>query len=140
MILLNQRNIMMLRSSFYVSLKWTFYFLPNEIFIRSFGRTKISMISFLQAPQHPNQQINVMVEESVKLAREFSARKWPMLAFLDTHYPNQPEPSYPPHCIVGTDEENLVLGLIYLFSINIAEFLFLLKKFLLLFKFFSASI
>ncbi|GLJ43638.1 hypothetical protein SUGI_0908480 [Cryptomeria japonica] len=66
------------------------------------------------APQHPNQQINVMVEESVKLAREFSARKWPILAFLDTHYPDKPEPPYPPHCIVGTGEENLVPALEWL--------------------------
>ncbi|GLJ32294.1 hypothetical protein SUGI_0649830 [Cryptomeria japonica] len=34
------------------------------------------------APQVPNQQLNVMMEEST---REFSARKWPMLSFLDTH-------------------------------------------------------
>ncbi|KAH9297629.1 hypothetical protein KI387_029311, partial [Taxus chinensis] len=66
------------------------------------------------APQVPNQQINVMVEESVKLAKEFSARKWPMLAFLDTHHPDKPEPPYPPHCIAGTGEENLVPALEWL--------------------------
>ncbi|XP_057843020.1 nicotinamidase 1 isoform X2 [Cryptomeria japonica] len=66
------------------------------------------------APQVPNQQINVMVEESTRLAREFSARKWPMLAFLDTHYPDKPEPPYPPHCIVGSGEENLVPALEWL--------------------------
>uniref|UniRef100_A0A0C9S550 TSA: Wollemia nobilis Ref_Wollemi_Transcript_13314_1096 transcribed RNA sequence n=1 Tax=Wollemia nobilis TaxID=56998 RepID=A0A0C9S550_9CONI len=60
------------------------------------------------APQVPNEQITVMVEESVRVAKEFSARKWPMLAFVDTHYPDKPEPPYPPHCIVGTGEENLV--------------------------------
>ena len=53
-----------------------------------------------------------MVEERVKLAREFNARKWSMLAFIDTHYLDKLEPPYPPHCIVGTNEEILVLGLI----------------------------
>ena len=71
-----------------------------------------NMILLWQAPQVPNRQINVMVEESTRLAREFSARKWPILAFLDTHYPDKPELPYPPHCIVGTDEVNLVPGLI----------------------------
>lgn len=66
------------------------------------------------APQVPNQQIVVMVKEGVRLAKEFSARKWPMLAFLDTHYPDKPEPPYPPHCIVGTGEENLVPDLEWL--------------------------
>lgn len=66
------------------------------------------------APQVPNQQISGMVEEGVRLAKEFSARKWPMLAFLDTHYPDKPEPPYPPHCIVGSGEENLIPALEWL--------------------------
>lgn len=49
-----------------------------------------------------------MVDESVKLAREFCEKKWPVYAFLDTHHPDVPEPPYPPHCIAGTDESNLV--------------------------------
>lgn len=49
-----------------------------------------------------------MVDESVKLAREFCEKKWPIYAFLDTHHPDVPEPPYPPHCIAGTDESNLV--------------------------------
>jgi nicotinamidase-related amidase len=32
----------------------------------------------------------------------------PILAFLDTHEPGKPEPPYPPHCEIGTGEENLV--------------------------------
>lgn len=69
------------------------------------------MILLLQAPQAPNGQITGMVEEGARLAKEFSARKWPMLAFLDTHYPDKPEPPYPPHCIIGTGEENLIPGI-----------------------------
>lgn len=33
------------------------------------------------------------------------------MAFLDSHQPNKPEEPYPPHCIAGTDESNLVPGL-----------------------------
>lgn len=49
-----------------------------------------------------------MVEETVRLARHFSAQGWPILAFLDTHIPGKPEPPYPPHCEIGTGEEELV--------------------------------
>ncbi|XP_031493946.1 nicotinamidase 1 [Nymphaea colorata] len=66
------------------------------------------------APLTANDQISLMVDESVKLARFFSERKWPILAFLDTHYPDKPEPPYPPHCIIGTGEENLVPALQWL--------------------------
>jgi len=31
-----------------------------------------------------------------------------VFAFLDTHYPDKLEPPYPPHCIIGSGEENLV--------------------------------
>lgn len=63
-----------------------------------------------QAPVQPNKQISEMVEESVRLARIFSEKKWPVFAFLDTHHPDIPEHPYPPHCIAGTDESKLVLG------------------------------
>ncbi|OAY72879.1 Nicotinamidase 1 [Ananas comosus] len=66
------------------------------------------------APCEPNKQIDRMVEESTKLAKAFCARQWPVFAFLDTHYPDKPEPPYPPHCIVGTGEENLVPALEWL--------------------------
>ncbi|KAL4201108.1 hypothetical protein AMTRI_Chr02g214500 [Amborella trichopoda] len=66
------------------------------------------------APREPNKQISRMVDESVRLARIFSKKKWPMLAFLDTHHPNKPEPPYPPHCIAGSGEENLVPALQWL--------------------------
>ncbi|KAL4180209.1 hypothetical protein AMTRI_Chr13g124090 [Amborella trichopoda] len=66
------------------------------------------------APTQPDKQISDMVDESVGLARIFSEKKWPILAFLDTHQPNKPEPPYPPHCIVGSGEENLVPALEWL--------------------------
>lgn len=49
-----------------------------------------------------------MVEETNRLAKAFTERGWPVLAFLDTHEPGVPEPPYPPHCERGTGEENFV--------------------------------
>ncbi|OUZ99737.1 Isochorismatase-like [Macleaya cordata] len=66
------------------------------------------------APTEPNIQISKMVVESVKLARVFCEKKWPILAFLDTHHPDKPEHPYPPHCLIGTDEANLVPSLQWL--------------------------
>lgn len=66
---------------------------------------------WIQAPASPNQQISKMVDETVKLAERFGARGWPILCFLDTHAPDEPEPPYPPHCIIGTGEEDLIAGL-----------------------------
>ena len=67
-------------------------------------------VLFLQAPVQPDKQISDMVEESVRLARLFCEKKWPVFAFLDSHHPDIPEPPYPPHCIAGTDEARLVPG------------------------------
>ena len=60
------------------------------------------------APQTPNEQVSVMVSETDRLARVFSKKEMPVLAFLDTHDPGKPEPPYPPHCERGTGEEDLV--------------------------------
>jgi nicotinamidase-related amidase len=60
------------------------------------------------APQTPNEQVSVMVSETNRLARAFTKKKMPVLAFLDTHDPGKPEPPYPPHCERGTSEEDLV--------------------------------
>jgi hypothetical protein len=51
-----------------------------------------------------------MVEEAARLSKLFCDRNLPIFAFLDTHYPDKPEPPYPPHCIIGTGEENFVPG------------------------------
>ncbi|KAG9138496.1 hypothetical protein Leryth_012778 [Lithospermum erythrorhizon] len=66
------------------------------------------------APPVPNKQISGMVDEAVKLAREFCSKKWPVYALLDCHNPDIPEPPYPPHCIAGTDESKLVPALQWL--------------------------
>ncbi|XP_010526685.1 PREDICTED: uncharacterized protein LOC104804180 isoform X7 [Tarenaya hassleriana] len=70
----------------------------------------------LQAPTQHNEQISVMVKESARLAGEFCSRKWPIFAFMDSHHPDIPEPPYPPHCIIGTDESRLVPALQWLES------------------------
>ncbi|GLT68557.1 hypothetical protein SLA2020_407760 [Shorea laevis] len=63
------------------------------------------------APREPNRQISGMINESARLAKLFCEKKLPVMAFLDTHQPNKPEEPYPPHCITGTDESNLVPAL-----------------------------
>ena len=66
------------------------------------------------APREPNAQISKMVAETDRLARQFVQAKRPILAFLDTHEPDKPEPPYPPHCIRGSGEENHVPELLWL--------------------------
>jgi nicotinamidase-related amidase len=66
------------------------------------------------APKAPDRQISEMVTVAERLTRRFVERRWPVLAFLDTHEPGKPEPPYPPHCIRGTGEENLVPELAWL--------------------------
>lgn len=66
------------------------------------------------APAAPNAQVSRMVAETARLARAFDAAGRPILAFLDTHDPGKPEPPYPPHCVKGTGEENLVPDLLWL--------------------------
>ena len=60
------------------------------------------------APQVPNEQVSVMVSETDRLARSFTKQAMPVLAFLDTHDSGKPQPPYPPHCVRGTGEEELV--------------------------------
>jgi nicotinamidase-related amidase len=66
------------------------------------------------APPVADAQIARMVVETDRVARAFVAAQRPILAFLDTHEPDRPEPPYPPHCIRGTGEENLVAELAWL--------------------------
>lgn len=60
------------------------------------------------APKADNPQVTQMIRETDQLARQFTARGMPILAFLDTHTPGKPERPYPPHCESGTGEEHLV--------------------------------
>lgn len=66
------------------------------------------------APRMPDKQISRMVDNSARLASVFCEKKWPVFAFLDTHHPDIPEHPYPPHCIIGTDECELVPALKWL--------------------------
>jgi nicotinamidase-related amidase len=60
------------------------------------------------APAEPNAQIATMIEETDRLSRIFINRDMPIAVFLDYHHPDRPEPPYPPHCIAGSGEEDLV--------------------------------
>ncbi len=60
------------------------------------------------APPGPDADVSRMVAETDRLARQFSANGWPILAFLDTHEPGKAEPPYPPHCERGSGEEEFV--------------------------------
>lgn len=66
------------------------------------------------APAAPNAQVTRMVAETDRLARAFLAQAAPLLVFLDSHDPGKPEPPYPPHCEIGTGEEELVPELAWL--------------------------
>ncbi|WP_334127857.1 isochorismatase family protein [Sneathiella sp.] len=60
------------------------------------------------APPAPDAQVATMVSETDRIARHFTGQNWPILAFLDTHTSGKAEPPYPPHCEIGTGEEELV--------------------------------
>jgi nicotinamidase-related amidase len=60
------------------------------------------------APPVENPQVTRMVAEIDRLARAFVGAGLPVAAFLDTHEPGKPEFPYPPHCEVGSGQEDLV--------------------------------
>jgi nicotinamidase-related amidase len=66
------------------------------------------------APKAEDAQVSRMVHETVKLAHAFVEAKRPILAFQDTHVPGKPEPPYPPHCEMGSGEEELIPELAWL--------------------------
>ncbi len=66
------------------------------------------------APQAPDPQVARMVAETDRLARRFAERGDPIAVFLDTHEPGRPEPPYPPHCEIGSGQEQLVPELAWL--------------------------
>ena len=65
-------------------------------------------------PAAPNAQVDRMVAETDRLAGMFLDREEPVMMFLDSHEPGRPEPPYPPHCEIGTGEEELVSALAWL--------------------------
>ncbi|CAI7776648.1 unnamed protein product, partial [Closterium sp. NIES-54] len=66
------------------------------------------------APPVRDEQIENMVSRTSSLANDMLTRGMPVLAFLDTHEADKPEPPYPPHCVRGTGEEKLVEALAWL--------------------------
>src|SRR5262249_19807186 len=66
------------------------------------------------APPERAPQVHRMISETDRLARYFSARGWPILAFLDPHERGKPEPPSPPHCEIGSGHEHLVPELAWL--------------------------
>lgn len=68
------------------------------------------------APTDHDPQIARMIAETDQLARSFVHRRQPVMVFLDYHEAGRPEPPYPPHCIAGSGEEDLVPELQWLAS------------------------
>jgi len=66
------------------------------------------------APPAADARIDQMIAETDRLARAFAGRGEPILVFLDSHSPGKPEPPYPPHCEIGSGEEELVPALAWL--------------------------
>lgn len=73
------------------------------------------------APPEPDADIRRMISETDRLARWFQKNTLPIFVFKDTHEPDRPEPPYPPHCVRGTGEENLVPELAWLERANRAK-------------------
>lgn len=68
------------------------------------------------APQEPDPKIDAMVAAIDALARRFAERGWPIYVVRDEHDHDRPEPPYPPHCLRGTGDEDLVPSLGWLAS------------------------
>lgn len=66
------------------------------------------------APSATDAMIERMILETDRLSHRFLEQKRPILAFLDSHVPGRPEPPYPPHCEMGTGQENFVPALAWL--------------------------
>lgn len=66
------------------------------------------------APPTPNPQVTRMIAETDRLARRFTAAGAPVFVTRDVHDADRPEPPYPPHCIKGTGDEELVPALAWL--------------------------
>jgi nicotinamidase-related amidase len=63
------------------------------------------------APPAQDDRIDQMIAETDRLAHAFAERSQAILAFLDTHTPGKAEPPYPPHCEIGSGQEQLVPAL-----------------------------
>ncbi|GBG90875.1 hypothetical protein CBR_g51381 [Chara braunii] len=68
----------------------------------------VSVNGGAMAPKAVDPKIAKMVQETVQLAQTFANKDWPILAFLSAYAADKPQAPYPPHCVVGSGEENLV--------------------------------
>lgn len=75
------------------------------------------------APPAPSPPVARMVDETNRLARRFVAAGWPVLASRDSHDPARPEPPYPPHCLKGGGDDQLVPELAWLENESLATVL-----------------
>lgn len=66
------------------------------------------------APYSFNPSVMKMITNTDKIAREFTDRNSPAMIFLDTHEQGVLEQPYPPHCEIGSGEEELVSELSWL--------------------------
>ena len=66
------------------------------------------------APREESPSMRHMVDVCDQRARAFLKRKRPVFVFLDCHRPDQKEPPYPPHCVRGSGEEEIVAELEWL--------------------------
>lgn len=60
------------------------------------------------APATKNTQIDEMIRQTNMVAKIFNNSRLPIFVFKDSHDPDRPEPPYPPHCIKGTGDDELV--------------------------------
>lgn len=66
------------------------------------------------APAVPNAQVERMIAEMDRLAKRLIKQGSPVQVFLDTHVPGRAEPPYPPHCEIGTGQEEIVDALAWM--------------------------
>ena len=66
------------------------------------------------APPAPDATIDAMVKNIDAIATTFKNKNLPIFVTLDSHSPDIPEPPYPPHCIAGTGDDELVDSLKWL--------------------------
>lgn len=91
---------------------------------RPYGRTGLVVIDVVNgfctpgagplAPPAADPAIERMIREIDGLARKMLARDFPLLVMRDSHPAERPEPPYPPHCIKGSGDDELVPGLAWL--------------------------
>lgn len=76
--------------------------------IRGFCEPDCGSLSPAQNDFNSRRAIDCMVKSVVEIATSFSKKRLPILAFRDSHKPEQQEGNYPKHCIQGTPETELM--------------------------------